>query len=355
MKKYILIVIILIFPIKFAVGQNDSLLISVLNSLHKKTDPKSLKSYTHIQEWGLVGYSDKFVTDETEILIEEWLEYIYYHDYEKIPTYINRGFVTEKNITPQEREILLSTQIDPALLPIKEVLNKSSESYIFTKCKNCGLMKVEGLHGKYLLPVDADSLKNKNSLTRLKYYLETPVTGISYEQALDFCKWRTIVDSLIVIEQKAENSPDMDKSSKLWTEYCRMRCFRYSLPTPEQFDKINFSLDSNSIRRHYISGFNYRNSKFSKRHKSSETNLRCGKMPVGAWKFYHPPHTFNGYNVMHTQGNVAEMTTVKGIARGGSYFHYAKDSYPGINNYYSKPEPWLGFRCVGIKYRVFNY
>jgi hypothetical protein len=46
------------------------------------------------------------------------------------------------------------------------------------------------------------------------------------------------------------------------------------------------------------------------------------------------------------QGNVAEMTSVKGVAKGGSYAHYACESYPGKVNAYTGPQPWLGLRCI---------
>ncbi|HET6224738.1 MAG TPA: hypothetical protein VFF27_00570 [Bacteroidia bacterium] len=58
---------------------------------------------------------------------------------------------------------------------------------------------------------------------------------------------------------------------------------------------------------------------------------------------------FTNYTSINIQGNVAEMTSVKGIAKGGSYSQYAKDSYSGAINNYTKPEFWLGFRCVVVK------
>ena len=59
-------------------------------------------------------------------------------------------------------------------------------------------------------------------------------------------------------------------------------------------------------------------------------------------------NTYGG--VKHVQGNVAEMSNIEGNAIGGSFFHYANQSLSTTINKYEKPEFWLGFRCIGIKY-----
>lgn len=356
MNRQLLISIISVFLTVFAFGQSDSILISNFSKLKINPSEDNIHLYTEAMQWGLVGMTNRFVTDETEILVEEWLEYLYYNDCKRIKAYIENLSVSEKNISSEEREILINVQIDTSLLPIKEFLISNSQSYIFSKCKKCSLISAAGLHGLILLPVDSDSLNNKQSLKRLKYFLETPISGISYEQAIEFCKWRTQVDSLIIVYQlqRDDRSVELPKS-KLWDENTQMRCFKYYLPTPEQFDAMNFSFDSISHKQKFFSSFNYKNSKYSKCHSLSETDLRCGHMPINGFSFFHPTSWPKGYWVLNTQGNVAEMTSIKGIARGGSYYHLAKESYPRINNYYSKPELWLGFRCIGIKYELFKY
>ena len=46
------------------------------------------------------------------------------------------------------------------------------------------------------------------------------------------------------------------------------------------------------------------------------------------------------------QGNAAEMTSTKGIAMGGSFRHYARESYNDQTQTYNKAEDWLGFRYI---------
>ncbi len=45
-------------------------------------------------------------------------------------------------------------------------------------------------------------------------------------------------------------------------------------------------------------------------------------------------------------GNAAEMTSEKGIAKGGSYLQLAKECSPASVQKYDKPEKWLGLRLV---------
>jgi hypothetical protein len=55
---------------------------------------------------------------------------------------------------------------------------------------------------------------------------------------------------------------------------------------------------------------------------------------------------FKSHSIVDIQGNVAEMTSIKGLSKGGSYFHYAAETFKGKEIPYNKPERWLGFRCV---------
>ncbi len=45
-------------------------------------------------------------------------------------------------------------------------------------------------------------------------------------------------------------------------------------------------------------------------------------------------------------GNAAEMTSTEGIAVGGSFKHFASQSYSNQVQKYSGEEEWLGFRCL---------
>lgn len=59
-------------------------------------------------------------------------------------------------------------------------------------------------------------------------------------------------------------------------------------------------------------------------------------------------HRKNPFGLHNTIGNVAEMTMVKGLAKGGSWKHDPEQSRPGKYQSYTESENWLGFRCVAI-------
>ena len=56
----------------------------------------------------------------------------------------------------------------------------------------------------------------------------------------------------------------------------------------------------------------------------------------------------NYFGLFNLIGNVAEMVLEKNTSKGGSWIHYAEECRVGKTIPYSKPEAWLGFRCVCI-------
>jgi formylglycine-generating enzyme required for sulfatase activity len=145
-----------------------------------------------------------------------------------------------------------------------------------------------------------------------------PVVGISYEQALAYCKWR----SRFVTNIFNKSLQNKLKYNKLDDKYIE---FEFSLPTEEDWSKACKNENSESE-------INYQLLK-----TESDTN----EHPVAA--FDNKPNKFGFYNLI---GNVAEMTSKKGIAKGGSFYQTIEECNPTNNIIYSKPERWLGFRCV---------
>ncbi len=326
-------------------AQTDSVLLAKLNSVGLKTDSKSIDRYTGARSWGLVGYSDRFVVDETEITVAEWLEYICYHDFEKYPSYTSGRHMQITTTSAEEQSWLIAAKYDTTLFPIPQVLNNSPIDFITKPGNECAFLTAEGLHGKILLLVPIDTLLNKEKRNRLVSYLNTPISGISYNQALAFCKWRTAVDSVILKNQLEGYNATIGEKAKLLYEYRYMKAFRYTLPSAEQFDLMNPGIDS--ITKNRQATFNYRNAC----RKNADL---YGHGPVNVFEYVEPYYSRKNYKVTHIQGNVAEMISEQGIAKGGSYYHPAAESYPGNVITYTSPAPWLGFRCVGIKYEIEN-
>lgn len=149
-------------------------------------------------------------------------------------------------------------------------------------------------------------------------FRDYPVVGISYEQALAFCKWRTErVKQFIHLGYKKE-----------WE-------IEYRLPSKKEWEMIHFpnwNPSKNSPKFNLrdtanLYSVNYDGCNFTNPIKSSEKNV------------------FKIYNLI---GNVAEMVQEKNICKGGSWKHLPSESFPGNDIFYQKPEAWLGFRCVCI-------
>jgi hypothetical protein len=310
------------------------------------------KEYPMETDWGLCRVSDTMLIEQTEILVQEWLDFIFYQNIKDYTFYT----LWKEPATEAEKEKLIKTEIDPSFLPDKNVLDQLPEKYLFIKCKNCALLSVDGVATKILLPVEADSLKNPASKKRLLRYLANPVVGISYEQAVRFCEWRTNSDSARYALRfahynsgKIKNIGPLQYTDSLWLRVP----YSFRLPTPQEFDNLNGNTDSLYNRKRYIARYNYKGAIYSVRKKRKYENSLCGSSKMECVSFsFARKRKLSVDPVDDIQGNVAEMTSQKGIAKGGSYFHYAKESYSTVNNNYTKPELWLGFRCVAVRKKM---
>lgn len=171
-----------------------------------------------------------------------------------------------------------------------------------------------------------------------------PVTGVTYEQVIAYCKWRTYAANQAAYfkENKIKNFHDHLKDS------VPIRFF-YRLPTQQEWEliaagkyeieKYPYGFDDTVVKwkKRYIARFNYKNAEpldAIEMRFTYTTNANS----------YFP----NSYKLYNTIGNVAEMVNERGIAKGGSFMHNLEDCKIINNQVYTKHEKWLGFRCVAI-------
>ena len=146
------------------------------------------------------------------------------------------------------------------------------------------------------------------------FSLRIPVTGISFAQAVAYCKWK---ESIVNNESNIK--------------------ITISLPTVEQYIQVIPNKDSINAEKCYM--MNVMNCKcFKKKMTILKTEGKCLQMEDAYW-----PDNLGLYNI---QGNAAEMTSTEGIAMGGSFRHYARQSFNDQRQLYTAPEDWLGFRYV---------
>lgn len=159
-----------------------------------------------------------------------------------------------------------------------------------------------------------------------------PVTGISYEQALAYCDWLT------------ETFAD--------SKYYEME-LTFRLPTPAEMDSLltdiysmwrkgddSYKAFQTGINGHGCALYNHRHDSWCDTNIKLKNEFGYG-VPIREGIFFPD---VNG--LLDLMGNVAEMTSEKGIAKGGSCIDVAKDCQPGVVNAYNRPQFWLGLRVV---------
>lgn len=165
-------------------------------------------------------------------------------------------------------------------------------------------------------------------------YNNYPVVGVSYEQVIDFCKWRT---------ERVKEFIKLRKHNNTIEETFGAKDFYYRLPTKEEWEYAA----SAELKRQY--GFVSMQAKDNSPNFNIKEKYMLGYSEPGADivvpVFYKKPNSFGLYN---TIGNVAEMTMEKGTSKGGSWMNSIADCEITDSIKYESPSSWLGFRCVCV-------
>jgi formylglycine-generating enzyme required for sulfatase activity len=163
-----------------------------------------------------------------------------------------------------------------------------------------------------------------------------PVVGVSFEQAVAFCKWRTERVKYYLAIAKKYAYPE----------------FEYRLPTKKEWEFISGGGSEVFSQRNYVLQVEnkkdrqiYKNFYKANCYINDTINFQIYSKKVSSYPASH----LGLYDVI---GNVSEMTNQKGISKGGSWKHKLDECRTGKDIPYSKPEAWLGFRSVCILKKV---
>lgn len=253
-----------------------------------------------------------------EVSTGDWITYIVATSFEKTDTIINLG----------DHLDIINSKLPDLKLPgwssytIKALLRNDTEKESELVCNDC----LKWCNRIYVSSTAWDSIK--------KYQLlDVSISGITYEQAMDYVAYQQNILNHCV-----------EPSKKNKRQY-RYECF---LPKPAQFDSV--LAVSDSVNSKSCPLFNFKNCvcldcPYGKKLEKMPVARMSGKAPV-----YVSAYAPNDFGIFNLKGNVAEMTSEKGIAKGGSFAHFATEATPGSSQEYSKPELWLGFR---VWYRVY--
>lgn len=245
---------------------------------------------------GTVPVYETTAMDATEVTIEEYTYFIINHQFN--PTL----FPDFKKLSPSARFYFQELQKGKSNLFVKVVKNHPA------------LAKSYGENGFTVTKAYNEFVKADST----GFTIYNPVVAVSFEQAMQFCTWR----------QETENK---NRAVKL----------RITLPSPEIYQTFINNTDSifadNNQCKQFQFNFAHQPCNSSQIEKDM---LQQGIGLVRTDRF--KPSQQKLYNM---QGNAAEMTSVKGIAKGGSFRHSASASMNDQVQQYTEAEEWLGFRC----------
>lgn len=182
-------------------------------------------------------------------------------------------------------------------------------------------------------------------------YNDYPKIGISYQQAIEYCKWRTDrAYEKELIKNKIIKHPFNQDSSNYFTidrflnglakdlTLLPSIVVRYHLPTLDEYKSVEKNAYEN-----YVSMKSIKNPSKKKNGLDNYSDI-----------------TTNVYNNFQNQsgiynliGNVSEMTNIEGVAYGGNWT--MKEIPRDYTTTYFEPTIWLGFRCIAKVTNLTDY
>jgi hypothetical protein len=188
-----------------------------------------------------------------------------------------------------------------------------------------------------LNPATMDMLES--SYHRSYIFDDFPVVGISFQQAKNFCTWRTNAVNAYLLEKdghlKKETRFDFSLQDYLNVMLMQgkidsfQRYPVYLLPTSDILEELEYLDDFNSRSNRVI----------------------CDALSDDDHSFFMLKKNEN-YNkfgaIVNLSGNLAEMASEEGIAYGGSWLHDEDECRISKKQTYNEPSAWLGYRCAVV-------
>ncbi len=243
--------------------------------------------------YGTVPIDNVSSMDATEVTINKWIHFV-----------INNNF--NADFFPNPLSISNTTRL------LFDDLKKGKDFEYIEIINNSNLLKEN--YGSKGFRV-TKKFKNLTEADTNYFSINIPIVGVSYTQAKAFCEWR-------------ENVVNKFKTVKV----------KINLPTVEIYERVIENKDTINSQNCYLQNSLNCNCPAIKKTKDSKSQGKCLMRADAYW-----PSLLGLYCL---QGNASEMTDQEGIAMGGSFRDYARQSFKDKKQGYSKAEDWLGFRCL---------
>lgn len=166
-----------------------------------------------------------------------------------------------------------------------------------------------------------------------------PVVGVSFQQAKNFCTWRTNAVNAHLLEQAGQIKKDS----------------RFDFTLIDHLNLLNEQGGIDSIQRYPIfllptSGI-LEELEYLDNFDSRNKTIICEALQNEEKPFFMliKNQNYNQYGtVANLSGNLAEMSSEFGVAYGGSWMNDEYDCRIYKKQVYEVPSAWLGFRCAVI-------
>jgi formylglycine-generating enzyme required for sulfatase activity len=224
-----------------------------------------------------------------------------------------------------------------------EIRNIDYREYLYWIKANMGETSQEYLKA---LPDDSQKIKllfhgnNKIQEMNLEYYFKHPsfnnypLVAISYEQAFDYCIWRTdrVNETIFRAKNKKKNSNELDEDIP--------KVFKYRLPTKNEWISV--------AKRGYDLKYREKIEKENRKYMILGDIMITGNFSENGHDITEDANSGYANNIgcFNLYGNVAEMLDIEGIAVGGYYGEKLADFQIDKEYHYDSPTSWIGFRCV---------
>jgi hypothetical protein len=196
-------------------------------------------------------------------------------------------------------------------------------------------------------------------------YREYPVAGITYQQAINFSKWRSDrVFQINLVDKKILTWNDNEDSTNYFTieRYYEGKYYNikpdlnilyplYALPNLDEWNYIISKTEAFNKNDIYVEEKKLDNRKVEYEIKSSENE----KPKEDKDRVYTVPVNKDPKSkiIFHLYDNVSEISKDKGIALGGNWNLTNKGIYGNIISSFDKPNSWTGFRNV-CRWKKYN-